>query len=111
MATCKDCISTIVCPNIEDAYANRCKFFKEKSRYIELPCKIGDTVYAIRDYKGHKHPQSGTVGEMFFMPDMSIQIVVKHIARGKWGVDIFPTYEEAEKAISERAANNGRKQN
>jgi len=66
---------------------------------IVPPCKVGDTVWAIRDYKGHKYAQQGFVSEMFFRKDMSLMIVVKHIARGTWGEDIFSTKEEAEKAL------------
>ena len=66
---------------------------------VELPCKIGDFVWAIRSYKGVKHPQRGVVGEMFFTNNMQLMIVVKHVARGLWGEKIFATYEEAQAAI------------
>lgn len=66
---------------------------------VELPCKIGDTVYIARRYKCHKRPRKGVVSEMFFNDDMTLQIVVKGVARGKWGVDVFATYEEAEAQI------------
>ena len=72
---------------------------------VEVPCKIGDWVWAIRDYKGHKHPQRGIVSEMYFSTDMSLHIVVKHIARGKWGETIFATDKEAYAAIEGRKAN------
>jgi|GEM_PF-2001065 len=105
MATCKDCLSYTVCAyhhEMANAVEAECPHFKEESKNIVIPCKIGDTVWAIRNYKGAKHPQSGVVGEMFFMPDMSIQIVVKHIARGAWGETIFPSYEAAEHAIEQK---------
>ena len=66
---------------------------------VELPCKIGDTVYIARRYKCHKRPRKGVVSEMFFTYDMELCIVVKGVARGKWGVDVFATYEEAEAQI------------
>lgn len=66
---------------------------------IVLPCKIGDTVWAIRNYHGVKHPQQGVVTDMFFLNNMELQIVVKFVARGKWGETIFATKEDAEKAI------------
>lgn len=66
---------------------------------VELPCKIGDKVWIARRYKCHKRPRWGIVSEMFFTDDMELCIVVKGIARGKWGVDVFATYEEAEKQI------------
>ena len=67
---------------------------------IQIPCKIGDFVWANRCYKGVLHPQEGRVSEMFFTPDMRLQIVVKHIARGEWGKEVFPTREAAAAAIA-----------
>ena len=69
---------------------------------ISLPCKIGDRVYAIRNYKGVKHAQEGIVAEMFFTLEMKLHIVVKHVARGEWGKTVFATHEEAEAALAER---------
>lgn len=66
---------------------------------VELPCKIGDKVWIARRYKCHKKPRWGVVSEMFFTDDMELCIVVKGVARGKWGVDVFATYEEAEAQI------------
>ena len=46
MATCKD---YDMCPQaqvIEKTHI--CKHFKDQSRFIEVPCKIGDTAWAIR---------------------------------------------------------------
>ena len=66
---------------------------------VELPCKIGDYVWAVRSYRGKKHPQRGFVSDMYFANDMSIIIVVKNIARGKWGETVFATDKEAYAAI------------
>lgn len=67
-----------------------------------VPCKIGDRVWAIRNYKGIKHPQEGIVNEMFYTQEMRLVIVVKHIARGEWGETVFGTYEKCQRAIEER---------
>lgn len=72
---------------------------------VVLPCKIGDSVWTIRSYKGVKQPKKGIVGEMFFTSDMRLMIVVHHIARGRWGETIFATKEDALKAIGERKEN------
>ena len=66
---------------------------------VELPCKIGDRVWAIRSYKGIKHPQEGIVSEMFFTNDMQLMIVVKNVARGTWGKTVFSSYKETDNAI------------
>ncbi len=59
MATCKDCLHCEACKSIFEAVGytvngecvvegaeKRCDQFADKSRFIELPCKVGDTVYA-----------------------------------------------------------------
>lgn len=66
----------------------------------EIPCRIGDKVYAIRNYKGHPKVEYGTVSEMFYVgEEMSLCIVVHNIVRGYWGKNIFDTYEKAEESI------------
>lgn len=70
-----------------------------EGRMIVLPCKIGDTVWVIRNFKGNKHPQLGVVSEMYFCKDMTLQIVVKYIGRGEFGKTIFHTLEEAEQVL------------
>lgn len=69
---------------------------------VVLPCKIGDTVWAIRCYRGVLVPQQGRVSEMLFTDDMKLSIVVKHICRGEWGKKVFATKEDADSAIGER---------
>lgn len=53
--TCKDCTHYTVCEGWQiderrESLANGCTDFKDKSKYTELPCKVGDTVY-ILDYE------------------------------------------------------------
>lgn len=58
--TCKDCIHCELCEvqafngfnkNFEpEKDWKHCGVFKDKSKYIELPCKVGDTVYVL-DYE------------------------------------------------------------
>lgn len=69
---------------------------------INIPCKIGDTVYAIRRYNGERSVKQGKVSQMFFTDDMELCIVVAHVARGLWGKTIFGSVGEAVKAIKER---------
>ena len=71
---------------------------------VELPCKIGDQVWAIRKVAGRLIPFQGTVSEMSFTENMELCIVVFHVARGVWGDKIFATEEEAKQAIEERMA-------
>ena len=66
---------------------------------VELPCKIGDTMWGIRDWRGKPCIRQGTVSEMFFNNDMQIIIVLYGICRGLLGKKIFCTFEEAERAL------------
>lgn len=50
---CKDCLCYEACKFYTDKTkfnlpkkAENCEDFKDKSKYIELPCKVGGTVYA-----------------------------------------------------------------
>ena len=53
--TCKDCLHYEVCKDdLSDSELNRemtedchCCYFKDKSKFIELPCKVGDTVFVV----------------------------------------------------------------
>lgn len=73
-----------------------------KSDSLNLPCKIGDRVYAVRNYKSKPVAQEGIVSDMFFTSDMRLCIVVRGICRGCWGETIFADKESAEKSIKER---------
>lgn len=75
---------------------------KLKVLVVELPCRIGDRVWAIRNYKGVKIPKEGIVSQMFFTDDMELVICVKGAARGLWGKTVFATQEEAAAAIAKR---------
>lgn len=44
--TCKDCIHYDVCCKYMAIPNHLCKDFKDKSKYIELPCKVGEKIYA-----------------------------------------------------------------
>lgn len=58
MVTCKDCVHVEVCKfkdlpaPLSDSYIReseciekRCGDFKDRSRFVELPCRVGDKVY------------------------------------------------------------------
>lgn len=49
MANCKDCLHIDLC---KDRYIfgdiPPCEHFKDSSKFVELPCKVRDTVYVIR---------------------------------------------------------------
>lgn len=53
--TCKDCLHVDVCyliehygADIDEEYADKdCENFKDRSRFVEIPCRVGDTVYVM----------------------------------------------------------------
>ena len=48
MASCKDCVHVDVCNSrVPDPNNERliCENFTDRSRFVELPCKVGDTLY------------------------------------------------------------------
>ena len=55
--TCKDCIHYSLCNYDEICHYSpdnikseiNCSFFHDRSRFVELPCKVGDKVYAYWD--------------------------------------------------------------
>ena len=105
MATCKNCIHYAVCADFYDDEIERtapCSFFKDRSRFVELPCKLGDTVYiALNEYGVLKD----TVKE-FRITSKRIWIRPE-----KFGMDCllenmaFLTREAAEQALKEREIN------
>lgn len=73
---------------------------EEQGLLIELPVRIGEVAWAIRNYRGTKYAQKGFVNEMYFTQDMKLHIVVKNIARGEFGKTVFLTRSEAEEALT-----------
>ncbi len=71
----------------------------------QLPCQIGDSVYAIRGWSGRQVVHRGEVSEMVFREGkdgMELVIAVRGICRGLWGEKIFGTKEDAENALKRR---------
>lgn len=106
MATCndcKDCLHYKLCGVFGYVSSVKfCGFYTDRSRFVELPCKVGDTVYiALNGYGVLKD----TVKE-FRITSRRIWIRPE-----KFGMDCllenmaFFTREEAEKVLKERDSN------
>ena len=100
MATCKDCLHDEACEiyagDLGENGAEKCVCFKDRNRFVELPCKVGDTVYqtdGIRIYENKIERIIFDTNNIGF-DETSI------------GKSIFLTREEAEQALKERE-NNG----
>lgn len=74
---------------------------EDQGRLMELPCKVGDIVWIIRNYRGIKRAQQGTIYEMYFTKEMKLMITVKYIGRGEFGKTVFTNKEEAEAKLAE----------
>lgn len=119
MASCKDCLCVDVCKMRSDIVSAdyypeilkkkfeeecNCPHFKDRTRFVELPCKVGDTVYVIENNE--------------IIEDFVDQIGIGYYCDGEniyqmdgiktdWyfsdiGKTVFLTREEAEKALEER---------
>ena len=105
MAMCKECIHNNVCRNYEPISYSACSDFKDKSRYIELPCKVGDKVY----FDTYLHENS--VGVQSHKVINVKYVITTEPWKGGIGAEIYDYYfgktvfltrEEAEKALKNR---------
>ena len=130
--TCKDCIHYEACHDMYyEEHATRhfdpekhnaekeCGYFKDRSRFVELPCKIGDTVYSI--YKGDieahivNRLEFCTVGnnsecQDYFgtaegIDDCDENFSFINFTKATFGKTVFLTREAAEQALKERENN------
>lgn len=109
MSICKDCLHYEVCQALEDngdlpkIKPIRCGCFKDRSKFIELPCKVGDLVYYITP---DKTIRSMLVAQIF------IDRAEKTIGDGggiyflfeNFDKTVFLTKEEAEQALMEMSS-------
>ena len=118
--TCKDCIHFESCKKLYETHGEGlsgdsfvCDSFKDQSRFVELPCKVGDTVYF-----NNVHLRYGKViaiyidasGGMFDL-DITTNIATatgyEHFINKDYtfediGKRLFLTKESAEQALKER---------
>lgn len=66
---------------------------------IDIPCKIGDAVWAARKYNGVYRAECGIVRAIYFLDDMRLVISVRGLCRGIWGEHIFANRLEAERGV------------
>lgn len=111
MKTCKDCIHNSVCSlwrreEGQDAkfYAEtedgECEHFKDKSRFVELPCKVGDTAYWISRRYGKCEVIPREVDSVECHSNGRWRITSTEDWLGEWlGETVFLTPADAEKEI------------
>lgn len=104
--TCKDCYHCNACFGHDEEAANReyppaekCRDFKDKSRIVELPCKVGDTLYFLP-----KYVEGFIYDEVEYVRIEEDYISVKTVAdyyfcEEDFGRTVFLAREEAEEAL------------
>lgn len=105
MATCKDCVHVEACENLMKHLSYTpvpCSLFKDRYRFVELPCKLGDTVYYFNS-AGEIYSQkvSGFIVNFVGILVDSDIMFDSHLM----GDRFFSTREEAEQALKEREEN------
>ena len=103
MATCKDCIHYEVCRALckSEEELMPCVVFKDRSRFVELPCERGDLVYFIKARR-----VMADIVSKFTIDKCGVMLQrVNGYNLGytdQLGKKIFLTREEAEQALKER---------
>ena len=124
MPTCKDCLHIDVCEirtcymcdgfacddcEIHSNYGKipsikNCKYFKDRNRFVELPCKIGDTVFVVNGFK-----EIDELEVDYYVVGKNV-ISVGMVDDGEYEIEtVFLTREEAEQSLKERERNGKKK--
>ena len=123
MASCKDCMHEEVCSifssDLNEDGAEKCVCFKDRNRFVELPCKVGDTMYILTNDSptGIEESQVKKIELIKTQSKTKIRLTVPCVyddwGSAQWEIGVndfgktaFLTREEAEKALKERE-NNG----
>lgn len=111
MASCKECLHVDVCKS-KDIFGDMpvCPHFKDRTRFVELPCKVGDIIYEICERRKCGEWKKvivervvhgidvGIGGSMTARCGTSISVFLSGI-----GKTVFLTREAAEKALNNPA--------
>lgn len=114
--TCKDCVHYEACCGwatqkfVEDSF-EYCPHFKPKSRFVELPCEVGSTVWIIDgvedDFYAEPYPLDVKVLKILITQngialDLDLPLGMRLYTWAVVGENVFLSREEAEKALKER---------
>lgn len=117
---CTKCIHCVVCEYANNSHKTlfQCLYFKPKSRFVELPCEVGQTVYTSVFMRGWYFRQkdkpytakivfiglnsSEEMGGGFFNVLYEKNDYMFSFRFADIGKTVFLTREEAEKALKER---------
>ena len=108
---CKECIHNEVCSRLIspsefiklNSMADDCNMFSDKSSYLKLPCRVGDTVYFIKStFSFLPTPKAEKVSNIRIVKyDMIFRTENRAFNDVAIGKTVFLTREEAEQALKE----------
>lgn len=108
MTSCKDCIHCEACKNLYETHGDMlsgdsyiCAYFKDRSKFIELPCKVGEAVYFIKKSKIIKDSVRDIQYDSAWK-GFSFHTLVDTWYESDIGKKIYFTKEQAEQALKER---------
>lgn len=113
MASCKDCLHFEVCKNHYNiCQAHNLNLYKDRTRFVELPCKVGDIIYEICERRKNGEWKKVIVERVVHGIKIGINGYVSArcgtsitVFLSELGKTVFLTREEAEKALEERDKN------
>ena len=97
--TCKDCLHCEVCYYHD---FEECEWFKDKSEWVHLPCKVGDRVFTIVIIGGEYSVVADRVHALKISAENIYAETNWYVEGGKIGYNVFLTQEDAENALEER---------
>lgn len=123
--TCKDCLHYEACKNTydnlrtdigwdtnfddEDYAMTYCDNFTDRSKWVHLPCKVGDTLYEITSRNTISEYEVTAIRIELFNVFIDWKLTQGFVDRyisdmpvGEIGKTVFLTHEEAEKALEEK---------
>lgn len=103
MTNCDNCLHRYICP-VDDNYRGVCPYFDDKSEYIHLPYRLGSVVWYIKGNGSGLIKDAEVLGmgvskggfEHLFLHGKDGKVFIKEADK------VYPTYEEAEKALKEK---------
>lgn len=115
MANCKDCINYGACKvaelNASNEVENWCDLFKDSTRFVELPCKVGDFVYLVTNLRTIGKYLVTSIEIRKSLVDINWKMIdgvgypTPFVGAEKIGKTVFLSREEAERALEERENN------
>ena len=102
MKTCKDCIHYEACHRKDrEIPANTCRTFKDNSLVLDLPCKVGDTVFSFDDF--YKRITEFQITGIEIVVSCKSSRGSRHaFSSSSFGKTLFHTREALEQALKER---------